>query len=123
MPKHKSAMKRLRQSKERRLRNRARKSHMKEAIKKLRTAINDKQDPDKEKVMSLYKAAVSTVAKTSSKGTIHSNTAARKIGRLTKAVSKVMGPEWLASQHPKPKKPRYTLAGSENRQEIVSART
>ncbi len=106
MPKHKSAIKRLLQSKERRLRNRARKSHMKAAIKALRIAISDKQGPDKEKVLGLYRAAVSTVAKTSSKGTIHNNTAARKIARLTKAVNKVMGPEWLAAQHPKPKKPK-----------------
>ena len=104
MPKHKSAMKQLRQSKERRLQNRARKSHMKAAVKNLKTAIDDKQGPDKEKVTSLYKTAVSTVAKTSSLGTIHKNTAARKISRLTKAANKVMEPGWLAGQHPKPRR-------------------
>ena len=102
MPTHKSAMKRLRQSKDRRLRNRGRKSQMKATLKNLTTAITDKQGPDKEKVTELYKAAVSIVARTSSKGTIHSKTASRKIGRLTKSVNRAMGPDWLGVEHPKP---------------------
>ncbi len=102
MPRHKSAMKRLRQSKDRRLRNRIRKSQMKAAVKNLTIAITDKQGPDKDKVTSLYKAAVSMVAMTSSKGTIHSNTASRKIGRLTKSVNRVMGTDWLGGEQPKP---------------------
>lgn len=77
---------------------------MKAAVKNLKTAISGKQGPDKEKVTDLYKTAVSTVAKTSSLGTIHKNTAARKISRLTRAANKVMEPEWLAGEHPKPKR-------------------
>ncbi|MBN1592525.1 MAG: 30S ribosomal protein S20 [Candidatus Coatesbacteria bacterium] len=103
MPKHKSVMKRLRQSKDRRLRNRTRKSHMRAAVKKLTAAISSKQGPDKEEVIRLHGEAVSEIAKTSSKGTIHANTASRKISRVTMAVNKALGPELLAGQPPMPK--------------------
>ena len=125
MPKHKSAIKRLRQSKERRARNRFRKSKMKSAVKKLKTAIGESPGTDSKSVEGLYRSAVSAIAKTASKGTIHRNTAARKVSRLTKAVNRAIGADGLASERPKAKAasvfeaesvPEAPLAG-----EVVSA--
>ncbi|RLC48427.1 MAG: 30S ribosomal protein S20 [Candidatus Coatesbacteria bacterium] len=103
MPKHKSAIKRLRQSKERRARNRVRKSKMKSAVKRLKAAIGEVQDTDHKRVEGLYRNAVSAIAKTSSKKTIHRNTAARKISRLTKAVKKAIGADVLPGGQPEAK--------------------
>ncbi|HUT03164.1 MAG TPA: 30S ribosomal protein S20 [bacterium] len=101
MPKQKSAIKRLRQSKEQRARNRIRKTKMKSTVKKLNAAIGESPGTDNEKVVELYRSAASVIAKTSSKGTIHRNTAARKISRLTKAVNKAIGADGLAGEQPK----------------------
>lgn len=103
MPKHKSAIKRLRQSKERRARNRIRKSNMKSTVKKLNAAIGESQGTDNKKVVELYRSAASAIAKTSGKGTIHRNTAARKVSRLTKAVNNAIGADGLSGEQPKAK--------------------
>ncbi|ROQ91091.1 30S ribosomal protein S20 [Desulfosoma caldarium] len=84
MANHKSALKRARQSEVRRMRNRARKSRMKTAIRKLEEAI--RTNAVDEAVVRL-REATSIIAKTAAKGTIHRNTAARKISRLTKKVN------------------------------------
>ena len=84
MANHKSAIKRARQSEDRRVRNRSRKTRMKGAIKKLEEAITSKSlDAAKE----VLKEAVSVIAKTASKGVIHRNTASRKISRLSHRVN------------------------------------
>ena len=84
MANHKSAIKRARQSEDRRERNRSRKTRMKGAIKKLEEAISSKvADTAKEKL----KEAISVIAKTASKGVIHQNTASRKISRLSRRVN------------------------------------
>ena len=84
MANHKSAIKRARQSEDRRVRNRSRKTRMKCAIKKLEEAITSKSlDAAKE----VLKEAVSVIAKTASKGVIHRNTASRKISRLSHRVN------------------------------------
>ena len=87
MANHKSAEKRARQSEERRLRNRARKSSMKTAIKKVEEAMTAKSV---DTLPDLLRSAVSVIDKTASKGTIHSNNAARKISRLSRRVSAFM---------------------------------
>lgn len=84
MASHKSSLKRARQDIERNLRNRQIVSTMKTSIKKLRTAISAKET---DKLDELLKEAQSTIAKTWKKGVIHKNNMARKISRLTKAVS------------------------------------
>ena len=84
MANHKSAIKRARQSEDRRERNRSRKTRMKGAIKKLEEAISSKvADTAKETL----KEAISVIAKTASKGVIHQNTASRKISRLSRRVN------------------------------------
>ncbi|MCX7822852.1 MAG: 30S ribosomal protein S20 [Syntrophobacterales bacterium] len=87
MLRHKSAIKRARQSEKRRLRNRARKTRMKTAIKAVETAMFSK---DPELVMERLREAMSIIDKTASKGTIHKNKAARKISRLHRKVNKFL---------------------------------
>jgi small subunit ribosomal protein S20 len=81
---HKSALKRAKQNEERRQRNRARKTRMKNVVKAVEQAIATN---DKELAMSKLKEAVSIIDKTASKGVIHKNKAARKISRLTRHVN------------------------------------
>lgn len=85
MPNIKSAKKRHRQSLERRGRNRAAKSHLKTAIKKLREAVAAKQfDSAKEQLVGLSKL----LDQTASKKIIHVNKAARTKSRLSQFVKK-----------------------------------
>lgn len=84
MANHKSAIKRARQNEEQRIRNRSRKTRMKNIIRDLEEAIAGKST---EKAPEELKKAVSVIVKTASKGVIHKNTAARKISRLTRRVN------------------------------------
>jgi small subunit ribosomal protein S20 len=81
---HKSAIKRAGQSEEQRVRNRSRKTRMKNVIRGLEEVLAGKTP---EKAAEQLKKAVSMIAKTASKGVIHKNTAARKISRLTRRVN------------------------------------
>jgi small subunit ribosomal protein S20 len=81
---HKSAEKRSRQAQAQRLRNRMNKSKVKTAIGHLDEAIVAGSD---EAAQEALRKAISVVAKTASKGTIHKRTASRKISRLTKRVN------------------------------------
>ena len=84
MANHKSAVKRARQSEEQRVRNRSRKTRMKNVIRDLEEAIAAKSP---EKAAEELKKTVSVIEKTASKGVIHKNTASRKISRLTRRVN------------------------------------
>lgn len=86
MANHKSALKRAKQSEMRRLRNRSRKTRMKNVTKAVDEAILA-STPDV--ALEKLKAAISVIDKTASKGVIHRNTAARKISRLTLRVQKL----------------------------------
>lgn len=87
MANHKSAIKRAKQNEARRLRNRARKTRMKNAIKDVMGAIpSSSQDT----VAARLKDAISVIDKNASKGVIHANTASRKISRLTARVNTLM---------------------------------
>jgi small subunit ribosomal protein S20 len=81
---HKSAAKRSRQAQVRRLRNRMNKSKMKTALNKLDAAVAAGSAEDAQEAL---RKAISVVAKTASKGTIHKKNASRKISRLTKRVN------------------------------------
>ena len=85
MPNKKSAAKRVRQSEERRLRNKARKTAMKNAVKKVLKAIEDGKG--KEEVLELYKKAQILIDKAHQKGAIHKKTASRKKSRLAAKVN------------------------------------
>jgi len=81
---HKSAVKRARQSEDRRQRNRSRKTRMKNVIRKLEESLNTKAT---EAAAENLKLAISIIDKTAAKGVIHRNTASRKISRLTRRVN------------------------------------
>lgn len=83
MANHKSAEKRDRQAKVRRLRNRMNKSAMKTVIRRIEEALVAGSE---EEAKAALQVAIPIIHKTASKGTIHRNTASRKVSRLTKRV-------------------------------------
>lgn len=86
MANHKSALKRDRQSKVRRLRNRMNKSRMKSAVGKVDQAVIEGSE---DQARTALQEAVSVIQKTASKGSIHKKTASRKVSRLTKRVNRM----------------------------------
>ena len=84
MPNIKSAKKRVLQTAKRQLRNQARRSSLKTAVKKVVIAI---ESNDLENSKALLVAAESKIARAKGKGLLHPNTAARKISRLAKKVA------------------------------------
>lgn len=95
MANHKSALKRNRQSLERRARNRANKTRLKTAVKAVDAAIASEQTVDK--VQEALVTAVPIIQRAAVKGTLHKKNAARKVSRLTKRVNKfVKGTESAA---------------------------
>ncbi len=87
MANHKSAMKRDRQSKVRRLRNRMNKTKMRSLIRRIEEALVAGSE---EQAQSALKTAIPFIQKTASKGTIHQKTASRKISRLTSRVNRML---------------------------------
>ena len=83
MATHKSAIKRAKQNEERRLRNRARKTRVKSAVKQVRTALEKKS---LEEAQAALQQAIPVIDKAASKGSLHHRAAARKISRLSKQV-------------------------------------
>jgi len=84
---HKSALKRARQNETRRLRNKSSKTTVKNTVKDLRTAADNKEN--KESAVKRLDTAKSVIDKAAKKGIIHKRTAARKISRLSKLVNSV----------------------------------
>ena len=80
----KSAKKRILVDRRNAERNKAIKSSVKTAIKKVYTAI---EANDKEAAAAALLNATSVIDKATSKGVYHKNTASRKVSRLAKAVS------------------------------------
>lgn len=80
MPHHKSAIKRMRQDKKRRERNKAVKSQVKTAIKKAVSLAGTEQ------AASALREAESIIDRAAKKGFIHWRNAARKKSRLAKKV-------------------------------------
>lgn len=85
MANHKSALKRHRQSIERRARNRVMKTRVKNAVKSVQAAIEQNSDP--EALRATLKEASSMLSRAGVKGTIHKKNASRKISRLTRRVN------------------------------------
>ncbi len=84
MANHKSAIKRARQDQRRTVRNKSRKSTLKTYIKKVEAAVADNSP---EEARRQFQAAQKIIDKTAAKGTIHKNTAARKVSRITRLVN------------------------------------
>lgn len=81
----KSAKKRILTSKKRADRNKAVKSGVKTAVKKVYAAIDAN---DAAAAAAAFENAKSIIARAASKGVLHKNTAARKVSRLAAAVNK-----------------------------------
>ena len=86
MANHKSALKRDKQSKARRLRNRVNKTQLKSAVGKVDEAIAAGSE---QQVREALQQAASIIQKTAAKGTIHKRTASRKVSRLAKRVNRM----------------------------------
>lgn len=84
MATHRSAEKRDRQNKKRKVRNAAVKSQTKTEIKKVLAAVEGKESENSEKAL---KSAIKVIKKAASKGVYHKNNASRKVSRLTKKVA------------------------------------
>lgn len=81
-----SARKRVQQAEGRRLHNRAYRSSMRTAVKRLRSVI---ASGDEAQARELLPQTLSVVDATAGKGAIHRNAAARTKSRLTQAVQKL----------------------------------
>jgi small subunit ribosomal protein S20 len=86
---HKSALKRNRQSLVRRERNRANRTKVKTALKKIDAAIE--VEGSVEKAQAALIAAVPVIERAAVKGAFHKKTASRKISRLTRKVNNFAG--------------------------------
>ena len=82
----KSAKKRILVIETKTARNKAIKSKVKTYVKKVETAVANK---DVEVAKAILPEAISVINKAASKGVYHKNTAARKVSRLTKAVNEL----------------------------------
>ncbi|MCM1136476.1 MAG: 30S ribosomal protein S20 [Clostridium sp.] len=82
----KSAKKRILVNRTKAARNKAIKSGVKTAIKKVTAAI---EANDKDAAAKALVAATSTIDKAARKGVYHRNTASRKVARLAQAVNKM----------------------------------
>ena len=82
----KSAKKRILVSETRAARNKAIKSSVKTAIKKVEAAVANN---DAEAAKAALIEATSTIDKAQSKGVYHKNNASRKVARLSKAVNSI----------------------------------
>ena len=81
MPRHKSAIKRVRTSQKARTRNMAARSRLRTAIKRVHAAGT------KSEAEEALTKAIPVIDKTAQKGIIHKNQAARRKSSLTKAVN------------------------------------
>jgi small subunit ribosomal protein S20 len=82
---HASALKREKQSRQRRLRNAGVKSRIKTAVKKLEHSL---EGGTAETARPLLVQAVSLIDRAGSKGVLHPRNAARKVSRLSKKAHK-----------------------------------
>ncbi|GAB7141343.1 30S ribosomal protein S20 [Deferribacterales bacterium RsTz2092] len=79
-----SALKRIRQSEKRRLRNRSEKSKVRTAVKKYSAAL---ADGVAEKASEALTGGVSALYRAVTKGLLHKNNAARKVSRMVKKLN------------------------------------
>lgn len=86
MANHKSAIKRAKQSENRRLANKAVKTRVKGMIKAVRQAMEAKET---EQATEALAKAIPVIDKAASKGVIPRKTASRKISRLARHVGKL----------------------------------
>ncbi len=88
MPQLKSAVKRLQQTEKRTKRNKAYKSRIKTAVRKVRLAAEEGR---MEEAQSSYRAASSLLDKAGMKGILHKKAVSRRKSRLAKLVGGTAG--------------------------------
>ena len=81
---HKSAEKRARQNETRRMRNRHIKTTIKSMVKKVREAVQEKNEAKAKEALA---RVIPIVDKAANQGIIHGRNRSRKISRLTKLVN------------------------------------
>lgn len=81
---HKSAEKRMRQNETRRMRNRHVKTSIKTMVKRVREAVQEK---DEAKAKEALARVIPLVDKAASKGVLHWRNRSRKISRLTRLIN------------------------------------
>ena len=86
MANHKSALKRAKQSENRRLRNMGYKTRSKNIVKEVREAVGEN---DKAKAVEKLKKATVIIQKSASKGVFHKKKASRKISRLARQINQI----------------------------------
>ena len=85
MATHKSAIKQHRQSLDRRMRNKRRRTTLRTRIKRIRKAL---ESGDLETARGLLPALLALIDRTAKYGVIHANAAARSKSRITRAVNR-----------------------------------
>jgi small subunit ribosomal protein S20 len=86
---HASALKRARQNEKRKLRNKAKKTRIKNLVKAVEASVSAKSADE---ALERLKIAQKAIDKTAAKGVMHRCTAARKISRLTRKVHALKSP-------------------------------
>ena len=86
MATHKSAIKRNRQNAKKALINQMRRTRIKSLTKEVQTAV---ESGDQEAAQDALKKAIPVIQRAASRGTLHQNTASRKISRLSKRVNTI----------------------------------
>lgn len=84
MATHKSAEKRIRQTAQRTVINRARRSRVRTFVKKVEAAI---ETGDKEAAQSAFRLAQPELHRAITKGVLHKNTVSRKLSRLAARIN------------------------------------
>lgn len=83
MANHASAIKRAKQNELRRMRNKAARTRVRNAVKSVRQALEGK---DAEGAQTALRQAISVIDKAAGQGVIHDNAASRYISRLSRQV-------------------------------------
>ncbi len=86
MANHKSALKRIRQTEKRRLRNRQVRSQLKTVLKKFYSVVDGGSEG--EDLGKVHRQTVSSIDRAATKGVLHKRAAARKISRITAYLQK-----------------------------------
>jgi small subunit ribosomal protein S20 len=87
---HKSAIKRNRQNAKKALINQMRRTRIKNITKEVLAAV---ESGDQDAAQEALKKAVPLIQRAASRGTLHRNTASRKISRLSKHVNTIAAAE------------------------------
>ena len=90
MANHKSALKRMRQSETRRLRNRQVNSNLKTVLKSFYSAVEAKTSGTD--MTEIHRQTVSEINRAATRGILHKRTAARKVSRITAYLQKAQAP-------------------------------